>query len=138
MTTNANLRPGTLIEYKSAHSVEKAWVLEQLGRGLTDATIAIRVKGETGINTDQEFTIYVKPKGRAKVLETPADAEEAVTAAADAMPAGPFSGRALLNDLQSKADAKPRVAGSHAECSHESSKSARAACRKARAAADTN
>jgi len=128
MTTNANLRPGTLIEYKSAHLVEKAWVLEQLGRGLTDATIAIRVKGETGINTDQEFTIYVKPKGRAKVLETPADAEEAVTAAADAE---------LAAD-EPKREAKPRVAGSHAECSHESSKSARAACRKARAAADTN
>ena len=121
MTTNANLLPGMLIEYKSASGPATAWVLEQLGRGPTDATIAIRVKGEgpdDHPNRDLEFTIYVRPKGRAKILEGDIPVEKPV------------------HDAPSDGQIKtPRAAGSHAQCTHESSKAARAKCRKDRAIA---
>lgn len=45
---------------------------------------------------------------------------------------GPFSGAAIIAATQ--AAPAPRKSGSHAACDHEATKSARAACRKARAA----
>ena len=132
MTTNANLLPGTLIEYKSAHSVEQAWVIaEPTTEGVvTQGMVKIRVKGETGVNTDLEFDIYVKAKGRAKILEVIPEAAEAELNR---------SSNKLRRELRAEnrvaQDHTPRAVTSHADCTHEKSKAGRAACRKARAAA---
>lgn len=138
MTTNENLLPGTLIEYKSAHSIEKAWVIaEPTTDGVvSQGMVKIRVKGETGVNTDLEFDIWVKAKGRAKVLEMTTEAAEAELNR---------SSNKLRRELRAESrvarDHSPqlktlRTGSSHASCTHESSKAARAACRKARAAAN--
>lgn len=125
MTTNEKLIPGTLIEYKSAHSIEKAWVLEPAVPAITPGLVRIRVKGETGINTDLEFDLHVKARGRAKVLELP---KTTVDDCLDAL-AGVNMPTPGVDDFKST----PRATGSHANCSHPATKAGRAACRKARA-----
>jgi hypothetical protein len=138
MTTNNNLRPGMLIEYKGAHQTDTAWVLEAPVPARTDGLVKIRVKGESGINIDSEFDIFVKATGRAKIREGAELAEQPAKKARAKKADGPFSGAAILNAAKAATDAPviktARATGSHAECSHESSKPARAACRKARAA----
>jgi hypothetical protein len=143
MTTNANLRPGTLIEYKSAHSTEKAWVLDEpTAEGVvSEGMVRIRVKGETGINIDKEFDIHVKARGRAKILE-----DGPIDEAAEIEKMSPRKKRVNVQTLKSDIPVHDageyrepntgRIATSHAECTHEKSKAGRAACRKARAAAN--
>lgn len=150
MTTNANLLPGTLIEYKSAHSNEKAWVLsEPTAEGVvSEGMVKIRVRGETGINTDAEFDIYVKAKGRAKILEMTTEAAEAeLNRSSNALRAKNRAKKAppvhdagdYVNADGTKTDgqigSKPRTTSSHIDCTHEITKAGRAACRKARARA---
>jgi hypothetical protein len=88
-------------------------------------------------NRGLEFTLYVKPRGRAKVLQLPEiDPTEKFVPPTDVANETGNAVRAERRAARENTEAKPRVAGSHAECSHESSKAARAACRKARAAAN--
>lgn len=142
-TTNANLLPGTLIEYQGAHQKDTAWVIATPEPARTEGLVKIRVRGETGINTDTEFDIYVKANGRAKVLEMTTEAAEAelnrqgnTIRAQRKLPvhdAGPY--RDPETGEPSDGQLKTPRTSSHAQCKHESSKAARAACRKDRAIA---
>lgn len=138
MTTNENLLPGTLIEYKTAgNTPATAWLLYHVA-GLTDKSIGLRVVGEADeynkdCNRGVEFTLYVKPRGRAKVIQLPEiDPTEKFVPPADV---ANDTGNAVRAERRAAREATPRVAGSHADCTHEKSKAGRAACRKARATA---
>jgi hypothetical protein len=141
MTTNENLLPGTLIEYKTAgNTPATAWLLHHVG-GLTPKTIGLRVVGEADeynkdCNRGVEFTLYVKPRGRAKVIQLPENAptEKFVPPTNKGTKHVGLSPENVAYAEEMAGYVKPRVASSHSECSHESSKAARAACRKQRAA----
>lgn len=139
MTTNENLLPGTLIEYKTVGGTPATAWLKYHVAGLTDKSIGLRVVGEAdeynkNCNHGLEFTLYVKPRGRAKVLELPKiDPTEQFVPPADV---ANDTGNAVRAERRAaRENTAPRVAGSHADCTHPKSKAGRAACRKARATA---